>query len=375
MFEQKKFKFSADSKTLEATIKNASNVLSVAASESDNLYFLCGSKGELKLYAINKGAFVVLTVPNATSDSDGAFGFNVSDLIGLIKNRSIMNFIADTNECKFKAAKSSYEGRILTLPITEDQKVHVGAMETKADKSIKGVVVTPELFASIKAALQCAQVKDVYQNATLLSLIEVKNSLLTISSFARQHFALITHPVDSKANFRVAVPALHWNLLDQIVGQEHAKFYMGDKIRAEGKTFTLVLPAAQAAEADFGKVASLVASLGKAEFKAKLDLKELQTVSANLTTLYNGNSHFVFDSTDGKKLKVSYNTTTGSASDAVDVVTKGKAKFGIDPRLLNDLLPLSSTIEAPVLDLYKSVATFSGKVGDGNLILGCGRSE
>ena len=378
MLVQNAFSFTANCKNLEATLKKVVAVMSTTTSPS---YFLASDKKRVYVVGISGDTFVRIALHEVKADVDGAFGFKQEDLVGLIKNRNDLVFSFNGQVCEFKQVKGSYKGNIVVNPITSDQSSSCDAFlsgKAKAD-----VVMPADLLSLVKSGLAATNIKDVYQNTTLLSYITLdKKGNLEVSSFDSQHFGLFQLGSGIKGlEFKAAVPASHFSLIDQIAAGQDSKFTVsGGSLRVEGKGFTIVLPSTQADDAAYTMVASFVTSLDKPSHTCNLDLSQLTTITDNLCTLYNANTSFVFAAKESSSnLSVSFTTPSGTASDMMKVTTAKTAKAfkaSVDPRLFKDVLSLARFIGTPSLQVGSKVLSFKGETSEKALLfIACARSE
>jgi hypothetical protein len=378
MLNSKPFSFIADCKALEATIKKVVGVLSSSVSPS---FFILGSKKKTSVIGMSGDTFVMASLADTKADAEGAFCFAPDILTGLIKNRKDMEFAFNGNECNFKQVKGPYKGHIVTLPITGDQQSTCDTFLTGSKKI--DATIPAEVLLLLKAGLNATNVKDVYQGSTLLSFISLdKKGQLSVSSFDSQHFGMFKLDSGVKGlQFKAALPASHFSLIDQVSAGEDAKFSITNgSIRVEGKSFIIVLPATQAEESHYEMVENFVAGLSKPVFRCGYDAAQLSTLSENLFTLYNANTAFVLSAKDAATiLNISFTTPSGTASDSMKVqpAKASKAfKASVDPRLFKDILFLARTIKEPELSVTDKVVIMQGSTSEeAALFLACARSE
>lgn len=378
MLNSKSFFFSADCKALEPTIKKVVGVMSNASSPS---FFIGVYKKKVCVVGLSGETFVLSAIQGAKASGEGAFGFAPDILSGLIKGRKELEFSFNGQECVFKQVKGPYKGTLVTAPITEDQKSSCEAFLTGSKKV--DAVLPAELLACLKSGLAATNIKDVYQGTTLLSYISVdKKGNLSVSSFDSQHFGLLTLSTGVKGlEFKAAMPASHFSLIDQISAGVESKFsFSNGSVRVDGSGFILVLPATQSEDQNYSMVANFVEGLTKPIFKCGYDSGQLSSLTDNLFTLYNANTSFVLSAKDGSStLSVNFNTPSGSASDAMKVaVSKNSKAFkaGVDPRLFRDILGLSRFIKEPELSINDKVVIMAGDATEGaSLFLACARVE
>lgn len=372
MFTQKAFSFSADCKALEQSIKKVSTVVG----GQQAAYFIGVAKGALYVLALSADSFVMLTVPNSeTSSKEGIFGFDISVLPGLIKNRSVMEFKYAGTDCQFTQVKGKYSGKINTIGVTDDQ---LSQIATKASEKASGTVkLTSEQLAAIKQGLQATGVKDVYQNTTLLSYVVLKAGKLQVSSFDAQHFGYFNCKCEG-ADFRAALPQTHFSVIDQLAaGGDMQISITNNGLRARGKTFLVTLPATQSEDRHFTLVSDFIKSLSKPVYEAEVDVESLTAVADNLFTLYNANANFSIKA-KGDIFTLGLSAASGSASDSIKVKGAGKEiKLSVDPRLLMDILSLAKSCTGVKASITDKVIYLKGTLGDKgpSVFLACSRVE
>ena len=373
MFTMKAFTFSADCKTLEQSIKRVSAVVG-----PNSAYYLAVFKKSVCVLGLGIDSFALLAVPNAVTDSSaGTFSFAFDTMIGLIRGRSVMDFKFDGTKCLFKQSKGTYKGELNSLPITEDQSTQLAAKVS--EKAATGSSIPAPVLSHIKQCLAATSIADVYQASTLTSFITLtKDGHLSVSSFDAQHFGLARTKIESDGvEFRAALPASHFTLVEAMSAGEDAKFSITKTgLRVSGKGFIVSLPATQAEDKHFDMVPSFVKSLPKPVYECGCEIDQFASIADNLFTLYVTNTNFIL-TTKADKLSISFQTSSGSASDALSVETKSSkpVRAGVDPRLLRDLLNLAKTASNVRFRITDRVLVFIGEVGKTQVMLSCARAE
>lgn len=347
----KKFKFTAQCKDLEQVLSKINGILGTSGSQTKS-YFLVGKSKQLCVVAFNQDTFCAVRVPNATADSDGAFGYDLTTMTGIIKGRAAMDFDYNGSELQFKLTKGKYSGSIVTLPITTEQAAFANAMFSATDK--KGAsksALSRALLDTLKEGIAYTTIKDVYNNGDILSHITFTGKSIQVSAFSTHHFALYTKKVKDCPQFRVALPASHFNAINRLSesdDKDAAFILRPESIRVEGKSFLLVLPATQTEEANFDLVQNFLKSKADFGYVIDYDHKKLTTLVDNLITLNAANTAFDI-ALKGDSLQFTFVTPSGSASDSFKVKkVKSKsdsAKVSIDISLIRDLIGLASNVK------------------------------
>lgn len=373
MFTQKPFSFSSDCKALEQSIKRVTSV--VGGQQAS--YFIGVAKGALYVLALSADSFVMLTVPNSeTTSKEGIFGFDVTVLPGLVKNRSVMEFKYAGTECQFSQVKGKYSGKLNTIAVTDDQ---LSQMATKISEKASGTAkLTGEQLSAIKQGLQATSVKDVYQNTTLLSFVVLKGGRLQVSSFDAQHFGYYQCKCDG-ADFQAALPQTHFAVIEQIAaGGDMQISITANGLRARGKGFLVTLPATQSEDRHFSLVADFIKSLSKPVYEADVDLEQFSGMADNLFTLYNANANFALKA-KGDVVTLGMTAASGSASDSIKISggTAKEVKLSVDPRLFMDILALAKSCVGVKMSVTDKVVHFKGTVGPKgpSVFLACSRVE
>lgn len=367
------FSFSADCKTLENCLKKVISVVEPTAA-----FFIGFHKKTLCVYGLGVDTFAMIALPNSESSSSvGIFGFTQDTLIGLIKNRAVMNFEFTGSECKFAQVKGKYSGDIPVVQVTDDQKAQIEARLLEKGKT--AISLPAVVLAKIKTGIAATSIKDVYQNTMLLNYVTLTgDGGLTVSSFDSQHFGLYREKLDVKGTeFRTALPQTHFSIVDSIAAGTDVKFSVTERgLRATGKGFVICLPAMQSQDSHYTMVATFLKSLPKHEYECKCEVAKLIDIANNLFALYKTNTNFAFQ-TKGDVVTVGLSGQSGSASDSLRVVasTTAAMKFSVDPRLLIDILNLAKSLSEVTLRVVPKVVTLSAKIDTASVFLACSRIE
>lgn len=346
--ESKKFSFHVASKELDNAISRVATVIASSGSSVKN-FILLGTKGKLVLLAFNPDTFVYLVLSSGISTSEGSFGFTSTTMQGVMKGRGDMEFTYTGNECEFKLAKGTYNGKFVTLPITSDQIALINStLNTKKTKaeSAEGSVLPRHILDSLKEGISMTSIKDVYTGNSLLSYMTLnEKGVLTVSAFDNHHFGYFRSKVDSGGvTFRAALPSSHFLIIEKMVESEDVKFYIkSENIRVEGDNFMLILPSTQTEDKNYDLIASYIKDLDKPVYSCGYDNDKLLAITDNLFTLHAINTSFELNTKEGgKNLGVTFSTSNGSASDSLKItpILNATVKAKIDPRVLKDVLPL-----------------------------------
>lgn len=377
MLQAKNFSFTVATKDVEAALKKVNAIAGATGNPLST--FLSSDGASLFLLAVNSDSFASIAI-EAKVDGFGCFGFDAQSIVGLIKGRAALAFAFNGSECKFKQVKGSYNGHIVTQPITRDMAGLLENNMSPVDKS--GSNIPGELLAMIGDGLKATAISDVYQGTALLTYIKMDGSTLQMSSFATQHFALYRNAANfPKVKINIALPSNYFSVINAVSEGNAAKLYMSSaNLRVQGKGFVVVLPSSQVEEKHFNTVAGLVDSLKSAEFTCTYNSAAMLTAVENLITLYSTNTNFEFvSSKDNTKLAINFTTQSGSASDNIAVTVKKGSKpikVSADPRLIKDVVSVTSACSGePVLATFERVIMVSTSYNDANVHVGCSKWE
>lgn len=380
----KKFKFSAGAKDLDQVLARISTILGASSSQTKN-YFVIAKGKKVGVLAYNQDTFCAMIVPGAKPESEGAFGFNLAALQGIIKGRAEMEFDYTGSELQFKATKGKYSGNIVTLPITTEQIAYIGASFTSAKKKDgENSALSRSMLDLLREGMVATSIKDVHTGTDMVSLITFTEKQLRVSSNDPHHFALFTVKLKEKAPaFRVALPINHFNIIDKLVEQDDkdAKFVLRpESIRVQGEGFLLVLPATQTDEKQYDLIPSYVKNVvGEPNYLFDYTNEALVTLVNNLFTLNAANTSFEI-SYKKDLLNVKFVTPNGSAADALKVkkvrAAKDATSVSIDPALLRDLVARTGGLKETQIGLkdkkvlvLKAVTKSGGSLTMGSSLL------
>jgi hypothetical protein len=365
------FKFAASSKELEIAAVSAINAIQLQAKTIS--FFLMGRKKKLYVVAQDQGCFCCLEVPNANSEGDGIFSIDKDTLVGTIKNRAVINYEFTGTECLFKQAKGRYEGKLIIVPVTEEQS---SIINNYLKEDVTSTAFSSETVKSILDGVAATAIKDVFNTHPILTVIDLKKSELNISSRASNHFAYFSTSLKSKSEFKIALPPEYFTTIDKIcAGQDLELGMTKTQVSVKGKGFTLFLPAIQVEASEYVLVKTFIDGLKKSSFSCELDIQDLNKVVENLFTLYKEGGADFEVSTKAEVLKISLSAASGSASDQIKIKSKSEPVKGfVDPRLFKDVLGLAKSLKKPKMLVNDRVFMFKGCSDEGSVTIACGRA-
>lgn len=347
----KPFAFTANCKDLETSLLKAIAALVPNSSGTRNFLIVATKTKKVYVAALGSDTFVLLLVPNAVAASSGAFSVESDRMLGIVKGRAVMDFNLTKNmECEFKLTKGKYSGKIVTLPITLDMISLFN--NTFAARSTKDESVAPfstETLDLIKEGLSLTDVKNLFNESSLLSYIVLNKGELSIARHDNHHFGYYTAKSDhSGRSFSIAAPVTHFQLIDKLmsgyVSSGDAVFTIqAETLRVDTNSFIAILPLMQSNEESFSLLPGFIAAIGKPAFRCSIDFEHLAKLTENLFTLYKPNTTFDFSYKQGSgNLSVMFVGPDGSASDQLAISTKCVKSLGVrvDPKVLRDSLTL-----------------------------------
>lgn len=354
--EQSPFSFTSSCKELETALSRLSGVVNTSASGTKN-FVVVSLKGKVAVLAFNTDTYAYIELKEATAVEDGAFGFDSQVMLGMIKGRSSMTFTFTGSECEFKLVKGKYNGKFLVLPVTTDQATTVNSALSSKGKG-EDTTLARGVLDALKEGLTLTGIKDIYSGGSLLSYLNLSTKgVLTVSCFDQHHFGHYSRKAEQKGvTFKIALPTSHFQLIDKMVGEDDAKFYIkSESIRVEGHNFVLILPASQAEDKNYGLVADYMASLDKPDLRGMVDLAKLATLTENLFTIYSANTSFELSYAGAAILGVKFSTNNGSAADSLKIaeVTGSSLKVKVEPRVFRDVLSLIQSQGEAAISLKK----------------------
>jgi hypothetical protein len=340
------FTFSAQSKDLEATMTKVASVLNTSSdnkSGSKNFFILSQEK-KILVIGYTSDTMAAAVVPNAVAhDKEGIIGIDHERLAGVIKGRAVLDYKFNGNELEFKATKGQYSGKIVLLPITKDQVTYlVDMLKPKKEKDVKETLLSKEVLAKLKEGVALSSVVDLHTDQALLSHITITDSSITVFTFDSVHFGHYTSKLSKGRPIQMAMPTKYFPLLNRMVEEDKVRVYLRPKsIEVHGESFVMQLPSVHTKADNYQLIPDYLASL-KPDAKLELDVEVLSALIANMVSLHTANSTLNFSYSDKEKLKVTFSTANGSASDSLKVkpITFKAINAKVDPNLVKDLIRL-----------------------------------
>jgi hypothetical protein len=313
-----------------------SSVLGLMSSQagSDAAFILSAVDSKLWLSAVGT-SFVGLMLLEGTSSGTGNFAFDLKMLQGVVKGRSDFDFNYTGSELEFKALKTKYSGKVVTLPVTKEQ---ASIFNEISQEKIKGVKLTDEVLSEISTAVKCTSIKNVATKESINSLISIKKGKLYVSANDDYHIILYTCKLESE-EIKFSINPFVLLGIEKAIGGKFELSVKPENLRFQTKTSLFVIPTNQAEEEKYNLPIDYVSNLGKEKFSASVSLANFLSVCENLDAIHTVNSQFDFSLKDG--LQIQFKTEQGSASDKIDVGdNSGKGKCSVDPKTFIEVLSL-----------------------------------
>lgn len=366
MIKKGKVSFDLSGKELEPLLKRSINVLATGIGAP--LFALFGSKKKIYLLASNDDALLMVKIPG-TSDGEGSVSFDGAALAGLVKNRADLSVKYDGRNILVAAKTGKYSSSIQAHDLSESM---IETIERRMNAAEGGFELGAEFVSKLKDLVAKTRVTDPYTKMLILTHIFVQDNLLHVSSYAGNTFAQITSKVDAP-DFKIALPAYHFALIEQLAMGESLKFSLGHgSLHAEGEGVTLILPFTQTTDDQFARLPSFIDGLGSPKYACVVDLADMESMCGNLKTITSVNA--AYDITPGKKeLDFEFKTANGKAKDSLAVLDpKGKSDpISVIPELFSDALAAAKRCGAVTFQIYEKIIVFRAK----STVIGCARKH
>lgn len=340
-------------------------------------------KGKFYLIGYSDETHCILEVPGFEAKKNGAVLLLEPDkLKSLFKKRGDIEFTYD-GKLNYKAVKGRFSGNVSCGSIGADQLPRIKRIiKTSA---VKSDALCPRLLKAIRDGVRRTNISDPHMDKSLLSYIIYSKSKLIVSNADPLHLAHYEEKVKTKAveNIKLALPANMFSIIDRFLDEEDAAFSMSSSsFSVASDTFCVGFPPVQTQEENFNLTKNYITSLGSKTLACSFTLdtafKDAQESLKSLTD--NGERYTL--TAKKKKVTLSVGSDFGKASDAFDVddlviKDKGDISVRIDPKILNDLLPLIGNDPFPfelhkrngAIKMYTMRAPLSEKSDDNFLIL------
>lgn len=351
------FKFSVDSKSLEAAIGRTTSVLQASSSGTDKFFGIHSSGTQIYVFAHTPDTFAIQMVSGTDQvQGTGTFGFDPQMLLGIIKGRPAMGFSFTGASIEFRILKGKYSGTLVTAPVTADCMTRVNSLCARPKAKLGSTTVDQTLLDQIREGLAHTSVKDIYAGTSLLSYLMLDAKSVTVFSFDNHHFAYFKAKAKSASKVNVAAPSSTFSLIERMFEGSSAELTISpEQIRLEGASFVMVVPTVQVNEKDFTLIPEYIRDIKDYSYKCEFSNTKFLALTNNMLTLHSSNATIALQSSkDGRNLGVTFQTQNGSAADALPVKTLSGSGFSckIDPRILRDSFSLITGYDAePVMGL------------------------
>lgn len=336
-----------------------SNALSLISSQSlaDAVYILCAADSKLWLCSVSS-SFVGALQVEAEVKGEGNFAFDLKMIQGVVKGRNSFAFNYTGSELEFKAAKSKYEGKVVTLPVTKEQ---ASTFNEIISEKAKGIKLSEEVLSEISNAVRLTSIKNVATKEQIVSLVRLKNNKLSVSCFDDYHIVLYKTPLESE-DIQFSVNPQTLLSIEKAIGGKFELSVKPENLRFSNKNLIFVIPTAQADDQKYDIPIDFLKNLDKPKFSAVVDSGAFLSVCDNLDAIHTVNSQFDF-SLKESSLQIQFKTEQGSAADRIKVGENfGKGKCSVDPKAFIELLNLhKSTCNETTITGHNSVAGLYSK--------------
>lgn len=362
---KKAFSFTCDSNVIAKAINKVVTVADFSkGSEDKSVCLLASHKGALFVIGYSTETFSAFQVEGVKTSADGSFAFSPKTLLGLIKNRSDIEFTYDKGRLSFSAVKGKYSANIETS-ITPPEAMILVNNHLKNEKR-KSTTVTGDLLETLRKAIKVCSLANLYNTDPVNSLIRASKGVLEVSAFDNSHLAYYRAKVSSEATFKMALPVAMFNLIDRFVASEgeDVEFVMnGKQFMVFGKTYIVTLPPVQAEDAQYDLTPNYIKALKKPVAELVFMPDGIKTVD-NMFTIADENSKLILNVSGKGKVGISLTNESGSISDefkttATVTTKKGTFTAMIDPRVFGDLFGKCTQSEIPMKMFQKADASVS----------------
>jgi hypothetical protein len=336
------FSFTCDTSSLTKAITKATNVTSFSKClENDIHHIIVAHEGNMFVIGYSSETFSLFHVVGISTDGDGAFEFEPKKLLGLIKNRSVMEYEFKQGRLNFKVTKGKYKGDLVTTSIDTDRVHTLNQRLKKCSTQSDGSALSGPVLETLRKAMRMTHLKDFYGDDQIVCMIRAKKGIIDVSSFDNFHMAYYKAKTKSKDSFKLALPVVMFNLIDRFISDEgeDAQFVMGSKqFSVMGNTYIISLPPIQVDDEAFDQVPTYLKSLKEPQAELTFTGEGIKTVD-NMFTISDAESKLVMEVKTKGQVRISMSTDSGKISDAFKTDVKGSEDMSlmIDPRVFSDL--------------------------------------
>ncbi len=329
--DNKPFGFTVDQDKFSSILSTIKNL----AGNEGSFYIICEQK-ELWVAASSSMFIGALKVEATEVIDQGQFGFNADLIQGVTKGRAAIKFNFTGSECEFKAIKTKYAGKIVTIPITKEQASCVNDGLNEKSKSIK---LSPDVLIAISNGITSTSLVNLVDKQKCNSYIDIEENKIVVSSFDEYHMMLYSNKVKCDEKVKFSINPQTMGIIQKAINGKFELSVKKESIRFSGKDFIIIVPTVQADDAKYAVASSYIRSLGKNPiFSASVDTKALMDTCMNLDTIHTANSQFDLE-LESKGFAVRFVTEQGSAEDTIGAEEKqGQGMCSLNPKGFMDML-------------------------------------
>lgn len=290
----------------------------------------------------------ILEVPEFTSEGKGSAILQEPDkLKNLFKKRGEMKFTY-SGKLQYSAVKGKFNGNVSCGIVGADQLPRIKQIIKSSD--IDSEALCSNLLNSIREGVKRTNITDPWMDKSLLSYITFAKGKLIVSNYDDLHLAHyeVNVKTKSKDTFQLALPANMFNVVDRFLNDQEASFKMDARaFTVTGEGFSLSFPPVQTDLESFSVTQRYLTSVNSESHVCSFELdSKFKEAQDNLKSLTDNGERYTL-SVKSKNITMSVDSDFGSASDGfspknLKLSTKDKIKVKIDPKILNDLLPLAA---------------------------------
>lgn len=349
------FSFRCDSGDLSKAITKVVTVADFSKGNEDKAVHLIASyKGALFLIGYSTETFSAFQIDGVKTTGDGSFAFTAKTLLGLIKNRSELEFKFEKGRLYFSATKGKYSGDIAATA-TPPEAVILVNKSLKIEKQ-KTTTVTGDLLKVLREALKNCNLTNLFEIGDPINCqIRAKDGVLDVSAYDNVHIAYFKSKIDSKANFKMSLPINMFNLIDRFTSTEgeQVEFILGGKaFVAFGDSYIISLPPVQVEDSVYEMAINYIKQLKNPTAELVFKEEGIKTVD-NMFTIADETSRLALTVSSKGKAQISLSNDAGKIVNEFKTESKINAKVDkltalIDPRVFGDLFSKCSSKEVPM---------------------------
>lgn len=368
--------FVTSSPELSAAISSVMSIALAVSKLEDCAFFVRQSKKATSVLAYSADSFASIQLSVGSASGTGLYSLDPTILQGVIRGRKNLHLkFGETLE--YSEPKTRYSGSFAIKEVTDDQKTIIAGFLGDVGS---GIQLTAKDLAVLRTALECTNIKAVYEDMQILTYVVADNGILQVSAFENYHSSYFRAKLSTKESFKTAVKSSYFPLISKVMNADVFNMVVLDNridVSSDDGRIRLSLPASQVEQESYGIVAGLIADLkDAAAYSCTLDPASLLNTVSNLTVLHKGKDNIELEASKNR-LKLSLSSGGGRGSDTITVSDgTGEASAKVEPTLLRDTIALlkgKSEVKFEVHPGY--LLRMTTKVSPGTLTLLCVESQ